>query len=74
MKSTIAALISAAVITPAAGAAATTSAPKETGKIETSTPKDEKAKGLTKATAKERARLAKAKKKQSRKQKAPKAS
>ena len=74
MKSTIAALISAAVITPAVGADASPGAAQEMAKIEASTPKDEKAKGATKVTAKERAKVAKAKKKQSKKQKAPKAS
>jgi hypothetical protein len=74
MKSTIAALISAAVITPAVGAAATAPAPNDTAKIEATAPKDEQAKGATRATAKERAKSAKAKKKQSKKQKAPKAS
>jgi|KBSMisStaDraftv2_1062788.scaffolds.fasta_scaffold5511841_1 hypothetical protein len=74
MKSTIAALISAAVITPAVGAADTTATPKDTAKIEVPSAKDEMAKGATKVTAKERAKTAKAKKKQSKKQKAPKAS
>ena len=74
MKSTIAAIISAAVITPAVGAADPSAATKDTAKIEASTPKDEKAKGASRVTAKERAKVAKAKKKQSKKQKAPKAS
>jgi len=74
MKSTIAALISAAVITPAVGAAPPSSVAKDTGSIEAATPRDASAAGASRATAKERAKVAKAKKKQSKKQKAPKAS
>jgi hypothetical protein len=67
MKSTIAALISAAVITPAV-ADATLPGPDKSPPTQVQAKKDEKA---GKASAKERARVAKAKKKSSRKQDKP---
>ena len=70
MRSTIAALISAAVITPAVAQSSAPLPPQETAKLEAS---------AGKSAAKERAKVAKAKKKQSKqarkaKEKAPKAS
>ena len=73
MRATVAAIISAAVIAPAAAAPSATATLEQTqpGAVKVQA-RDDKPKAVFKATAKQRAKLAKAKKQA--KRKAPKAS